>query len=49
MKNNTKTMPCGVGKIDLIFSTSSIRPIRSCRVFSYCEINKIKESPLGTT
>ena len=31
------------------FSASNVWSTRLFRVFSYCEINKIMESPLGTT
>ena len=42
-------IPCDVGIIDFIFSTSSVRSTGLCSVFPYCEINEIIESLSGIT
>ena len=49
MKKNNSIIPCDVGIIDFIFSTSSVRSTGLCSVFPYCEINEIIESLSGIT
>ena len=49
MKKNNSIIPCDVGIIDFIFSTSSVRSTGLCSVFPYCKINEIIESLSGIT